>query len=146
MSRAVAVLKKRGDFLAAARKGRKWAARGLVLQARPWRAGETPAGMDAGRSDKAMLPMRVGYTASRKVGNAVARNRAKRRLREVAAQVLPEHGRPRHDYVLIARAATLDRDFADLIRDLKTALKRVHENGNGDRRGHGDRRRRVTIR
>lgn len=134
MSRGVAVLKKRGEFLAAARKGRKWAARGLVLQARPWRTGETPAGIESDGGGEAKAPMRVGYTASRKVGNAVARNRAKRRLREVAAQVLPEYGRPRHDYVLIARAATLERDFADLIRDLKTALQRVHESEGGDKR------------
>lgn len=131
MSRSVAVLKKRGEFLAAARAGRKWAARGLVLQARPWRAGETPAGTGG---DDAVLPMRVGYTASRKVGNAVARNRAKRRLREVVAQVLPEYGSPRHDYVLIARASTAERSFTDLIRDLKTALKRIHESEAGEKR------------
>ena len=69
--------------------------------------------------------MRVGFTASRKVGNAVIRNRAKRRLRAAAARVLPQAGRPRTDYVLIARAGTARRPFASLIADLEAALRRV---------------------
>jgi ribonuclease P protein component len=69
--------------------------------------------------------MRVGFTASRKVGNAVVRNRAKRRLRAAAAQVLPEQGRPGSDYVLIARAGTTDRPFSELIADLERALRRL---------------------
>ena len=70
---------------------------------------------------------RIGFTCSKKVGNAVARNRAKRRLREIARAVLPDHGRAGWDYVLIGRhAATATRDFADLQRDLVTALAKVH--------------------
>jgi ribonuclease P protein component len=69
--------------------------------------------------------MRVGFTASRKVGNAVVRNRAKRRLRAAAAHVLSGEGRPGTDYVLIARATTAERPFAALIEDLTTALSRV---------------------
>lgn len=69
--------------------------------------------------------MRVGFTASRKVGGAVVRNRAKRRLRAAAAHILPDAGRPGTDYVLIARAATAARPFAALLDDLETALRRV---------------------
>ena len=73
--------------------------------------------------------IRVGFTASRKVGNAVIRNRAKRRMRAAAASVLPALGRPGTDYVLIARAGTVDRPFAELIADLEAALRRVGRGG-----------------
>jgi ribonuclease P protein component len=69
---------------------------------------------------------RVGFTASRKVGNAVTRNRAKRRLRALAREVLAGAARPGADYVLIARAGTVERPYAALVRDLETALRRVH--------------------
>jgi ribonuclease P protein component len=68
----------------------------------------------------------IGFTASRKVGGAVERNRAKRRLRAAAASVLPLLAREGHDYVLIARTATLSRPFAELTRDLSKALTAVH--------------------
>ncbi len=90
---------------------------GLVLQAapRPLRS--------EGRE------VRVGFTASRKVGNAVVRNRAKRRLRAAAAQLLAARGNVGTDYVLIARAATAERPFAALLDDLKSALRRVDVGG-----------------
>jgi ribonuclease P protein component len=69
---------------------------------------------------------RIGFTASRKVGIAVERNRARRRLKAAAAAVLPQAGEPGFDYVVIARGETLTRPFADLLGDLETALKRVH--------------------
>ncbi|SDY56441.1 ribonuclease P protein component [Jannaschia faecimaris] len=69
----------------------------------------------------------VGFTCSKKVGNAVARNRAKRRLREVARLDLPTQGRPGWDYVLIGRAgATAARDFAAMRGDLQHALDKAH--------------------
>ncbi|MEL6575157.1 MAG: ribonuclease P protein component [Pseudomonadota bacterium] len=114
-----ASLKKRRDFLAAAR-ARRHAAPGVLLQARRRAEGE-----DA--SDGRQAPVRVGYTCSKKVGNAVTRNRAKRRLREAAACLLPEAGKPGWDYVLIGRAgSTIDRPFEALIGDLRDALARVH--------------------
>lgn len=71
--------------------------------------------------------VQVGFTASKKIGNAVFRNRAKRRLREVARAVLPHLAQPGWDYVLVARpGATVDRSFALLLSDLETALRSVH--------------------
>ena len=70
--------------------------------------------------------IRVGFTVSRKVGNAVARNRAKRRLRAAAHELLPLLGRPGHDYVLVARGTTVARPFAALLSDITTAMKSAH--------------------
>jgi ribonuclease P protein component len=111
-------LKVRADFLRVASAGRRAAGPGLVLQAAPHPQG--PSGATG---------IRVGFTASRKVGNAVVRNRAKRRMRAAAASVLPALGRPGTDYVLIARAGTPDRPFAELIADLEAALRRIGRGG-----------------
>ena len=70
--------------------------------------------------------MRVGYTVTRKVGNAVVRNKAKRRLRAVARDVLGDHGRPGFDYVLIGRRTTNTRPYGNLVADLRSALSQVH--------------------
>ena len=86
---------------------------GLVLQACRRGAGEADSGP------------RLGLTASRKVGNAVARNRARRRLRAAAEKVLPAMAEAGYDYVLIARKATPGRPFAALVGDLERALKRL---------------------
>jgi ribonuclease P protein component len=111
-------LKVRADFLRVAGGGRRSAGRGLVVQAAPHP--HEPSGAPG---------IRVGFTASRKVGNAVVRNRAKRRMRAAAASVLPSHGQPGTDYVLIARASTADRSFAELVADLKAALRRIRRGG-----------------
>ncbi len=108
-------LRKRPDFLAAAR-ARRQATQGLLLQARRRREGEADPDL-----------IRVGYTCSKKVGNAVARNRAKRRLREVAREILPTRGKAGWDYVLIGRhLETANRPFHLLRQDLETALDRIH--------------------
>ena len=70
--------------------------------------------------------LRVGFTATKRLGGAVERNRAKRRLRAAAAAVLPLFGRAGNDYVLVARRETLTRPFAQLLDDLKSALRAAH--------------------
>ncbi|MEM9432343.1 MAG: ribonuclease P protein component [Pseudomonadota bacterium] len=105
-------LSKRSDFLAAAR-ARRTGQPGFLLQAR--QRGDTDA-------------LRVGFTCSKKLGNAVTRNRAKRRLREIAREILPQLGHPGWDYVLVGRPeTTVTRAFTDLQADLRRALERVHK-------------------
>ena len=112
----VEVLAKRADFLRAAQAARRGMP-GFLLQARRRTEGE-PAAPEL---------IRIGYTCSKKIGNAVARNRAKRRLREAARAVLPELGRSGWDYVLVGKpGVTVDRPFDALREDLTRALERIH--------------------
>lgn len=105
------VLKTRKDFVAAS-KAKYQTAAGLTVQMRD-RRDDDPT-------------VRVGFTCSKKVGNAVARNRAKRRLREIARLDLLTHAKPGHDYVLIGkRDVTAQRPFEDLRRDLEQALAKL---------------------
>lgn len=108
------VIAKRSDFLKAA-KARRQGTSSFLLQARKR------------RDDEGVSGIRIGYTCSKKVGNAIKRNHAKRRLREIARLVLPQLGQPGWDYVLIGKAKdTSARPFDLLIKDLKYALKKVH--------------------
>jgi ribonuclease P protein component len=107
-------LRKRADFLAAARHLRRVSG-AITLELAP-----TP---EKARNPKSL---RLGFTASRKIGNAVTRNRAKRRLRAAAYALLPLSGREGHDYVLIARQGILVRDFAALKDDIAEAARAAH--------------------
>ncbi len=114
-------LRRRAEFLRVAGARRKWAAPGLVLQAAPSADKETMVNGQA----EANGGLRVGFTVSRKVGNAVIRNRVRRRLKAVAAEMLPEHAEPGHDYVVIGRAGALNRPYDALCGDLETSLRRL---------------------
>lgn len=116
---APVTLTKRSDFVAAS-KARRKSMPGFILQARPRAAGE-PEGH-----------LRVGYTCSKKVGNSVARNRAKRRLRAAAREVLAGGGRAGWDYVLVGRRdATAALPYARLTEDLRSALRAIHAERGG---------------
>lgn len=110
MAVRIARLKRRAEFLRVASTRRKWVTPGLILQ----------AANSAAEGD-----FRIGYTASRKVGGAVARNRARRRLRAVVDRVMPTRARPGTDYVVIARRATVARPFDALVGDMEEAFDRL---------------------
>lgn len=105
-------LKKRSDFLLMNAKGQKWVAKGLILQVKK----QSP------QKDK----KGVGYTVSKRVDkSAVKRNRIKRRLRAVAADILPLFAKKHHDYVLIGKTLTATRPYEELKNDLKWCLKKL---------------------
>ena len=110
----VSVIRKRADFLAANR-GLRVARPGFVLLAHP----------------NGGLGKRFGVTVTKKIGNAVVRNRMKRRFRELLRAALPDSGLPDHDHVLIGREGGIERDFARLREELSVALARAAE-GKGD--------------
>ncbi|MBX9589953.1 MAG: ribonuclease P protein component [Hyphomonadaceae bacterium] len=112
----VATLKRRPDFLRL-RRGARFATPGFVLE------GKRRGGEDEGPSADGA---RFGFTVSKQVGTAVARNRIKRRLKAAVRDVVYEHARSDFDYVLIARRAALDAGFAMLVSDLIKALGRVN--------------------
>jgi ribonuclease P protein component len=110
-------LRKRADFLGAA-TGPRAPAAAFVLQTGP-------------RADDG--PPRVGFTVSKKVGNAVERNRVRRRLREIVRLSDAGRLRPGNDYVLVGRRAALDLPFERLIEDFARALERIHQQRRGPR-------------
>ena len=98
-------LKRRSDFLCARHSGLKWVSPTVIVQFND-------------RQDHSDL-IRYGITATKKLGNAVIRNRTKRRLREAARHILAEHGHKGMDYVLIGRDKTSQCKYDELIKDLR---------------------------
>jgi ribonuclease P protein component len=113
----ISVLTKRADFLAA-NAGTRNARAGFVLLTRP----------NGGQG------IRFGITVTKKIGNAVVRNRMKRRFRELLRAALPTQGLADHDHVLIGRAGGIERDFHRMADELAQALQRARE-GKGDPAG-----------
>jgi ribonuclease P protein component len=113
---AIGRLKTRAEFLHV-RDGSRFAAPSLVLQARA--RGETNAAPPS--------IARFGFTASKALGGAVQRNRARRRSKEAVRIVAPGHAVPGYDYVLIARSGTVQRRFTEITKDLERALTKVHQ-------------------
>ncbi|MCH9806999.1 MAG: ribonuclease P protein component [Alphaproteobacteria bacterium] len=135
-------LKKRSDFLRI-RGGSRWGAKSFVLEAKRRMAtsaadakggGATPEmeparGVDC-HSENVARP-RFGFTVTKKMGNAVTRNRIKRRLREAVRNAAPGGAVQGCDYVLVARHAALTQNFGQLVGDLKNALRQVNSGLNG---------------
>ena len=107
-------LKRRPEFLRVAATRRKWVAPGLIVQVR-----KRP--LDEVDTDDA----RVGFTVSRKVGNSVKRNRARRRLKAAADIMMTKHAQGGMDFVIIGRKNALTRPFTALMADMTTALKKL---------------------
>lgn len=105
-------LKRRAEFLTVAGSGKKWVTPGMIVQIMP-------------RPDFPANSYRFGLTASRKVGGAVQRNRARRRLRAIAEACLPFCQLPTADFVLIARPATVGYEFALLQNEFQLALRKL---------------------
>jgi ribonuclease P protein component len=95
-------------------EGTRWTTPSILLQFR-----ESPDGADKQSA-------RIGFTATKRLGNAVVRNRAKRRLRAAVQAVMPLSAHAGHDYVLVARDGSLTRTFAEICSDLTMALTKVH--------------------
>lgn len=108
-------LKKRAEFLRA-RGGRSWRASSLVLQAKKQSQADGAGGV-----------ARFGFTATKRLGNAVTRNRARRRLKETVRIAAGKLARPGYDYVVIARDGALTHSFSEIEKDLHAAFDRVHK-------------------
>ena len=139
MAATLGRLKRRPDFLRVAGSGRKWVTPGLILQvARRSAAGKSDAGPGGPQPDRPQEDgpgqVRVGFTVSRKVGNAVARNRARRRLKAAAEEVLSLAAEPGCESVMIGRGGTLTRGWPALKRDLESAVRGLARRRGPDRR------------
>jgi|CXWK01.1.fsa_nt_gi ribonuclease P protein component len=126
---AFETIKKRRDFLAV-RGGEKASSSAFLIEAKRRRTDET-----AGREQTPSA--RFGFTITKKLGNAVRRNRIRRRLKAAVAALAGTHAAGGYDYVIVARNAAFDRPYADLVADLATALKRVHGEGGRKSRRSG---------
>jgi ribonuclease P protein component len=111
----ITVLTRRADFVSAAGSGLKFIKPSVIVQSQKR------------QNPHSEISIRIGFTATKKLGNAVVRNRVKRRLRAAAAKLVPELGVSGCDYVFIGREQAYKGSFDDLIRDMKHALKRLSD-------------------
>jgi ribonuclease P protein component len=116
----LARLKKRGEFLRVASARRKFVTPSLILQARPHDESDA----------EDMASIRVGFTVSRRVGNAVVRNRVRRRLRAAAEEIMPEFAAANSDFVIIGRPAAQKQKYTSLTGHLKSALAKYEMQNN----------------
>ena len=122
---AIDRLKKRSEFLAVAAANRRWTTPGLVLQAKPAISAVDKTDTPDAEQAPGVVALRVGFTATKKIGNAVKRNRARRRLRAAVDDVLRGSGASGADLVVVARQGTIGRPYGELKNDLKAALKKL---------------------
>ena len=120
---AIVTLKKRPEYLRI-RGGRRWSGRPFLIECKP-RSVINTDGETA----------RFGFTVTKKLGNAVKRNRIRRRLKSAASMLAPEFADPTCDYVILARGAALDCDFQYLCRDMESAFKKLKSNDKTNRQG-----------
>lgn len=118
-------IKKRPEYLAVANTRRRWVTPSFILQAKPGEGDSHP---------------RAGFTTSKKVGNAIARNKARRRLKEAARKIMPEKGSTGWDYVFIGRQAATDYPFTKMLSDIEWALAKLHKGA--DLQSNGKQKRR----
>lgn len=129
------MLRRRAAFLRV-RGGRRWSTPGFVIEMRPHaepatgmvESNRAPGLQPSAATESAPPPARFGFTATKKLGNAVLRNRIRRRLKELVRTISGEHAAAGCDYVLIARPGAADRPFDDMRHDLIQAFSRL---GNG---------------
>lgn len=114
-SNRLARILKRSEYLRVKQRGTSVAKPGLVIQAAQ------------GTNDSSVRYPRVGFTVTKRVGNAVKRNRARRRLKSIASDVLPKEGFQAWDYVFIGRLVTLERPYDLLLEDARAALRKIHQ-------------------
>lgn len=114
-SKRVPTLKKRSDFLRL-RSGKRISTKSIVVEAKAIEGLNERPGPS------------VGYTVTKKVGNAIVRNRIKRRLRACVSQVFPDKSKSNYDYVIIGKKAALTRNFTSILKDLEQALDQLHSN------------------
>ncbi|MGI9407489.1 MAG: ribonuclease P protein component [Hyphomicrobiaceae bacterium] len=119
----VTTLKRRAEFLRI-RGGKRWACAAFVLEAKT--RAHLERDQNQGPAKPRITGPRIGYTVTKRIGNAVVRNRVKRRLRAAVAALEPGDLRDNCDYVLIARPGALQRPFIDLTNDLRAGLQSVH--------------------
>lgn len=137
----IVTLKKRAEFLRL-RGGSRWATSRLVLETKPAEparkaaptksaaprsgAGQVSGVTDTGDGGAASPPPRFGFTVTRQIGNAVVRNRIRRRLRSIVADLPPGLARPGFDYVIVVRQGAVTCPFDELAKDLEQGFHRVH--------------------